>query len=153
MGDKSKAFSVLTYALKGMPLVYAGQEADMRKRLRFFDKDTINFSKLPLEDFYSRLLKLKKQEPAMQHGENAGETIIIPNGKDEAVFSFMRKKESSKVLFVLNLSNKKQKVKLNSPELSGNVQDLFNNKPGIEVKNQLTFQLEPWQYIVYRYNK
>ena len=89
----------------------------------------------------------------MQHGENAGETIIIPNGKDEAVFSFMRKKESSKVLFVLNLSNKKQKVKLNSPELSGKVQDLFNNSPAIDIKNQLSFQLEPWQYIVYRYNQ
>lgn len=152
-GAGTQTFAVLTFGLNGMPLIYSGQEAANSKTIRFFDKDTINFSKLPLEDFYSRLLKLKKQEPAMQHGENAGETIIIPNGKDEAVFSFMRKKETSKVLFVLNLSNKKQKVKLNSPELSGKVQDLFNDKPTIEVKNQLTFQLEPWQYIVYRYNK
>jgi glycosidase len=144
---------VLTFGLNGMPLIYSGQEAANTKTIRFFDKDTINFSKLPLEDFYSRLLKLKKQEPALQHGENAGETIIIPNGKDEAVFSFMRKKESSKVLFVLNLSNKKQKVKLNSPELSGKVQDLFNDKPAIDIKKQLSFQLEPWQYIVYRYNQ
>ena len=152
-GAGAKTFAVLTFGLNGMPLIYSGQEAGNAKTLRFFDKDTLDFSKLPLEDFYGKLLKLKKQEPAMRHGETAGDLLVIPNGKDEAVFSFLRKKENSKVLFVLNLSNKKQKVKLDSAELTGSMQEIFSGVESTGLKKQLSLSLEPWQYLVYRFNK
>jgi glycosidase len=152
-GGGVKTFAVLSFGLNGMPLIYSGQEAANAKTIRFFDKDTINFSKLPLEDFYGRLLKLKKQEPAMRHGETGGDMIILPNGKEEFVFSFMRKKENSKVLFVLNLSDKKQKIKLDSPELAGTALEIFGAQPEAAFKNQIQLTLEPWQYRVYTYKK
>ncbi len=41
MGDAAEAMVALTYSIPGMPLIYSGQEYDMDKRLRFFEKDTI----------------------------------------------------------------------------------------------------------------
>lgn len=154
MGEKSKTFAALTYAFKGMPLIYSGQEADMRKRLRFFDKDTIDFSKLPLQDFYQRLNKLKATEPAMLTGEDGGELIRLNTGADEQVFAVIRKKDASKVLFILNLSDKKVKTKMDNADLAGEWISIFDTtgKP-VAYKAQTSSTLEPWSYQVLRFKK
>jgi hypothetical protein len=86
------------------------------------------------------------------HGERGGELINVPNGKDESVFTFLRRKESSKVLFVLNLSAKAQKVKLNSMDIEGNAVSIFDSKGSpVAIKNGMSITLAPWQYIVYQY--
>ena len=51
-GPAFEAMAVLAATLPGMPLVYSGQEAGLAKRLAFFEKDTIDFSRLPREAFY-----------------------------------------------------------------------------------------------------
>ena len=154
MGDKSKAFAALTYAFKGMPLIYSGQEADMRKRLKFFDKDTIDFSKLPLLDFYQRLNKLKATEPALMTGEEGGELIRLNTGADEQVFAVIRKKDNSKVLFIFNLSDKKVKAKMDNADLAGEWISIFDaaGKP-VAFKAQYSSTLEPWTYQVLRFKK
>ena len=154
MGDKSKAFAALTYAFKGMPLIYSGQEADMRKRLKFFDKDTIDFSKLPLLDFYQRLNKLKATEPALLTGEDGGELIRLNTGADEQVFAVIRKKDNSKVLFIFNLSDKKVKAKMDNADLAGEWISIFDSvgKP-VAFKAQYSSTLEPWSYQVLRFKK
>ncbi len=44
LGDSPvDAFTVLTFTLPGMPLTYTGQEEPLKKRLKFFDKDTVGF--------------------------------------------------------------------------------------------------------------
>ena len=37
----AEVMTALSFTLPGMPLIYSGQEYDMQKRLRFFEKDTI----------------------------------------------------------------------------------------------------------------
>ena len=154
MGEKSKTFAALTYAFKGMPLIYSGQEADMRKRLKFFDKDTIDFSKLPLLDFYQRLNKLKATEPALLTGEEGGELIRLNTGADEQVFAVIRKKDASKVLFIFNLSDKKVKAKMDNADLAGDWISIFDSagKP-VAFKAQYSSTLEPWSYQVLRFKK
>ncbi len=155
MGEKSKTFAVLTYAFKGMPLIYTGQEADNRKRLRFFDKDTVDFSKLPLADFYTRLNKLKATEPALNSGKNGGELVKISPVGDEQVFACIRKKDGSRVLFLINLSGKKAKFKAENPDLEGEWIDVFgaDDKVALTLKTKHSVTLEPWTYQVYRLKK
>lgn len=154
MGDKSKAFAVLTYGLNGMPLIYSGQEADMRKRLKFFDKDTIDFSKLPLADFYTRLNKLKQTEPALNAAERGGEFNRLNTGADEQVIALVRKKDNSRVLFFINLSDKKAKVKMEHADLAGEWIDVFaTDTKASTFKTQVSLTLEPWSYQVYRLKK
>lgn len=151
-GDGLMAFDVLTFAMPGMPLIYSGQEAENKKVIRFFEKDTIDFSSVPLEGFYSKLLKLKHTQTALMHGERGGEMIELPNGADANVLSFFRKKEGSKVLFIINLSDKEQKINLKSDDIAGNASDFFaaDTRPFM-MKDKLSLKLKPWEYKIYVY--
>jgi glycosidase len=153
-GKSLEAFSVLTFALPGMPLIYSGQEAANNKVIKFFEKDTIDFKSFPLEMFYTKLTKLKSTNPALMHGERGGSMIEIPNGADASVMSFFRKKDDSKILFIFNLSNKDQKINLNSPELSGLASDSFglDTKPA-PLTDKMSLKLKPWEFKVYNYSK
>ena len=48
-GDAVKTFAVLCGVVKGMPLVYSGQEAGMNKALRFLIKTQLNGRKVASE--------------------------------------------------------------------------------------------------------
>ncbi len=43
LAESWKAMAVLSYALRGMPLIYTGQEAGLDHRLSFFGKDEVNW--------------------------------------------------------------------------------------------------------------
>ena len=59
-------FAVLTFTIKNnVPLIYSGQEEPILRPIRFFDKDTIVFSKFKRADFYNKLLSLRKYQPAL----------------------------------------------------------------------------------------
>jgi len=61
MGDAGDALAILAYTVPGMGLVYSGQEADLNKRLRFFEKDTISWENLANADIYTTLNNLKRK--------------------------------------------------------------------------------------------
>ena len=44
MGDAQHAMAVLMTTIPGMPLLYSGQETGLDKRLRFFEKDTVEWN-------------------------------------------------------------------------------------------------------------
>ena len=53
-------FLYLRFTWTGVPLIYSGQELPNLKRLKFFDKDCIEWNEpLKLENFYKTLLSLK----------------------------------------------------------------------------------------------
>src|SRR5688572_6161888 len=68
MGDGHKAFAALCATIDGIPLLYSGQEEPLKKRLAFFEKDTIPFHNFEYEKFYSTLLNLKKKNKALWNG-------------------------------------------------------------------------------------
>ena len=72
-GPAFKAMAVLAATLPGMPLIYSGQEAGLRKRLAFFEKDTIDWQGYELAGFYADLLALKKANTALWNGQYGGE--------------------------------------------------------------------------------
>jgi hypothetical protein len=97
-------------------------------------------------------LNLKKNEPALEAGENGGAFIKLNAGKNENVYSFIRMKEKSKVMFVFNLSAKPQKIKLEAPDIAGIATDVFaTNAQEIGFKPSYSVTLQPWQYQVFRY--
>src|SRR5438105_10699357 len=65
LGDAVKALAVFCCTWNGIPLIYSGQELPNKKRLRFFDKDQIDWDgEYRLHDFYKKLLSLRKRNPA-----------------------------------------------------------------------------------------
>ncbi len=148
MGDARFAFAVLAATFNGMPLVYNGQEASLSKRLRFFDKDTISWTKLDLEGFYTKLLNLNKSNEALWNGVYGGEIKIISDERDPNIFAFVREKNGKKVLCVLNLSKTKQNFAYNSALTEGAYTDLFSGK-NVKLKMKGNMKLDPWAYKVF----
>jgi len=146
LGDAFKAFTVFDYTIPGMPLTYNGQEAGNTKRLRFFDKDTIDWHSLPYEAFYTALNKLKHQYKALWNGSYGGELIPLSNAH-QAVFAFYRHADDHQVVVILNLSKDPQEFKLDSAAVKGHYTSYFSQKE-INIETGWIFKLQPWQYVV-----
>ena len=103
-GPAFEAMAVLAAALPGMPLVYGGQEGVLDRQLAFFEKDPIAWKGYPLQDFYTRLLQLKKAQPALANGQHGG-TLEWLAAESAAVLAFRRQRDGSGVTVQVNLSN------------------------------------------------
>ena len=84
------AFVLAATAQRSMPLLYTGQEVSMRKRLRFFEKDTVDWKGPSLAPFYTSVFALKHEQPALANGPWGGaQTTLATNGGDR-VYAFTR---------------------------------------------------------------
>ena len=73
MGANHKpAFILSATAQSSMPLLYTGQEVSMKKRLRFFEKDTVDWTGPSLADFYRSVFDLKHTQAALANGPWGG---------------------------------------------------------------------------------
>lgn len=147
LGEGVMTFAVLAYTFDGMPLTYSGQEAALNKRLRFFEKDTIQWGNFPMKDFYSTLLQLKRQNKALWNGEAGGEPRIIGNTNEKAVVSYLREKDENRVVVVLNLTGEPQEVSLKGNDFVGDYTNVFANRSQT-LTEDMVFQLNPWDYLV-----
>lgn len=148
LGEGVKAFTILTFTIPGMPLIYTGQESAMDKSLKFFDKDTIHWGKYPMASFFKTLTGLKKSNPALNAGITGGEMIKVSTTADDQVYAFVRKKASRKVFVITNLSGDEQKVTLQGDAFIGTFKDVFTGKEKKFVKGE-EVTLAPWGYFVY----
>lgn len=146
LGDAIKAFTVLSFTAPGMPLIYSGQEACLDRKLRFFDKDTINWGKdCDLNDLYTTLLKLKKENQALWNGDFGGSMARINTTADDKVFAFSRIKDNNKVITILNLSPEDVEFKLANPINDTDLKDLSS---GEKITND--YKLKAWDYKIFR---
>jgi len=107
-GYMAKALAVFSATWNGMPLLYSGQELPNKKRIEFFDKDTIAWDAgNELEGFYKTLLTLKTNNPALRSGDPAVQTFRIKTSEPKNVFAFLRKNGAKEVLVVLKVCSQK----------------------------------------------
>jgi len=146
LGDAVKTFAVLSATIPGMPLIYNGQEACMDKRLRFFDKDTIDWAKdCCMDELYTALMKLKDENQALWNGEFGGDMQRITTSADDKIFAFSRTKGDDKVITILNLSADNVEFEFTIPVEELTMVELFTNEP-INTK----YNLKGWEYRVYK---
>ena len=148
MKDGAESFAVLCQLVPGMPLIYTGQEAGMNKRLRFFDKDTVNWKTNKMRAIYSTLNQLKKNNHALWNGLDGGELKSLSTG-NENVFAFIRKKNGNKIFAVFNFSKDIQKAKINSDAIAGKYMDVFNNGKRNTINSNYEVELQPWGYNIF----
>ena len=146
-GEGHKAWAVWAFTVKGMPLIYSGQEAGLNKRLRFFDKDTIDFSTIPHQQFYSDLLNLKHHNAALYNGEYGGDSKFV-HDDNPMVSTYVREKDSNTVTVIVNLSDEEQTVTYSDAVMEGNYTDaLSDEKVAIKLNEGIT--LAPYQYYIF----
>jgi len=145
-GDTAMAFAVFTATWRGIPLIYSGQELPNKKRLRFFDKDEIEWiENCELHNFYKTLLELRSKNPALSSDKSV-DTYLL-KASDERVFCFLRKKGSNEVLVILNLSPGWLSFTIDSNNIAGNYKDVFSGED-IAINNNYLFHFSAWDYKV-----
>jgi glycosidase len=147
MGDAALAMAAFTFTVPGMPLIYSGQESAMNKRLRFFDKDTIDWDSYKLEKFYTTLIELKKKNKALWNGDFGGKLTRVHSDLDHAVYAFVREKDDKKVLCIFNLSPDHQSFTLHGTDFPGHYKDIFR-KSNVDLKEGTTVNLKGWDYLI-----
>ncbi|MCB2407630.1 alpha-amylase family glycosyl hydrolase [Hymenobacter lucidus] len=147
LGPNVRPMAVLAAMLPGMPMVYTGQEAALKKRLAFFDKDTIEWNSYPLEDFYTKLLTLKRQHPALLNGDPCSQLQTLAPTDSANVYAFMRRKGEAAVLVAVNVAAKPRPLQL-AGVLEGGYREIFTGKmQRLDADTKLA--LPPHGYVVY----
>jgi cyclomaltodextrinase / maltogenic alpha-amylase / neopullulanase len=147
-GEAADAFAVLTATFNGMPLIYSGQEAGLDKRLRFFDKDTIEWRGHANADLYSKLLHLKRKNRALWNGGMGGPLARVSTSDNVSVFAYIREKDGDRVLAVLNLSDQERTVTLNGTSFAGSYVNTFTGESA-SLASGAVLTLPAWGYEVY----
>jgi glycosidase len=148
MGEGAKTFAVLTFTMPGMPLIYSGQEAGLNKRLKFFEKDEIDWSNLEMTAFYKELINLKKNNKALWNGVKGGKLVRIPSDQNEKIFAFTREADGNKVVVMLNLSKEAVKATLDLGANAGNYA-CYKDGNKHDLAGKLEVEMKPWEYRVY----
>jgi len=102
-----KAMAVAAATLPGMPLIYGGQEAWFEKRLKFFEKDPIDWKGREMAGLYTELLGRKRRITAMANG-GAGGALRFSDAGTPAVLAFSRARGDSRLRVAINLSDRPQ---------------------------------------------
>jgi len=144
MGEAVETFDAFTCVIRGMPLVYSGQEAGLNKRLNFFDKDTIEWKDSKYRILYSGLLHEKEKNKALWNGEEGGGMIPVEASSGD-VIAFVRQKDNDKMYAVFNLSSKSVKTELESNLIRGEYINLLSGKE-TKIKSREWIELKPWTY-------
>ena len=146
MGDASEVMAVLSFTIDGMPLIYSGQEEPLRKRLRFFEKDTIPFKTFSNAPMYQKLTALKHQMTCLQT-KVEGNTVAERINVSEDVYAFERGNGMDKIVVLLNLSSKPQETTL-TKGYEG-LYNLFDQDGPESLPSGQAIALDPWDYKVY----
>ncbi|HFX17903.1 MAG TPA: alpha-amlyase [Flavobacteriales bacterium] len=141
-GKAKNLARVMTFMIKGMPLIYSGQEYGLKHRLKFFEKDLIDRTNGKDFELYTKLGHLKNTHPALNSGKKPADYTRIPVDNPD-VLAFSRQKGNNKLIFVGNFSDKSQVINL--PE-KGSYTDYFNQKNYNLADDNIN--IPAWGYIV-----
>ena len=147
MGEAVKAMAVFSFTVPGIPLIYTGQEAGLNRRLLFFEKDQIDWSNLEMQQFYQKLIQLKKAQPALWNGAAGGSLSIVETTKPDKILAFTREKDNNQVLAIFNLSAQPVDAILQLPK-AGDYREYFSGETKTLEKGT-TVKLDKWGYQIF----
>ncbi len=148
-GPAALPLAVHSITWPGIPLIYSGQEIPLEKRLEFFEKDTIDWpSKPALGDFYSTLLKIRKNHPAL-HAD--APVYLLPVSEPGQILAFKRKSGEEEVIVFLNLSAYPADFELQAIWIDGRFNEIFNGTEMV-MHTGLRIKMPAWSFLVFERN-
>ena len=148
MADAAMPFAVLCATWNGIPLIYSGQELPNKKRLKFFDRDSIDWTgDYALNDFYGTLLHLRKRNKALRAGDASVKTFRLSANVNDKVFAFLRCHGENEVLVILNLSRDVVSYSVTDPVVKGIFRNSFSGEI-VNIDENSHFEMDPWHFRV-----
>lgn len=146
LGEGVDAFTVLTYLMPGMPLIYTGQEAGLNRQLSFFERDPIEWTEHSRSKLFAKLAAIKREHQALAVAKPSS-MRILDDLTTSSVLVFARELETDagldRVVAVLNFSDSAQRVRLQN-DFESTSQQLGNCKVAGD-----WLELEPWAFTVW----
>ncbi len=134
--------TVLTFMLRGIPLIYSGQEAGNYRRLKFFEKDEIGWKEDKMTPLYQKLNTLLNNGPLI-----TGELKPIKTDAPESILTFTRFTDKNRLIVILNLSARDTSFYIECGKLNGQYQNLINDET-FEFNCHGQFSLDAYGYLV-----
>lgn len=141
-GAADHAFMAMNFTLPGMPLIYSGQEYDLNKRLRFFEKDSFSKVAGKTMELLQQLGALKNNHRALAAGTSAGSYKRINTTRDNQILAFEREKEGDTLVVVANLS--KDYAQFTMP-YSGSFKRYQDFKSKL-LSPSYQYDMKPWEF-------
>ncbi|MBR3703731.1 MAG: alpha-amylase [Alistipes sp.] len=148
-GASLEVMTALTFLWEAaMPLIYTGQEVGYDHSFKFFDKDHIpHYEANAHTELYRKLINLKHSQKALQAGEQGGRIIEIENNAKDCLMTFVREKDDSRVVAILNLSPYTIHANFNNGIYAGNYTNAITGEE-ILLPVHLEYDIEPWGYTI-----
>jgi glycosidase len=148
-GDITLPMAVFSATWNGVPLLYSGQELPNMKRLEFFEKDVIEWTKeLKMADFYKTLLSLKSSNPALRGGDSAVSTYFVNTSANDKIFAYLRKNGKDEVLVLLNMSKEPVNFSVEDAQVAGKFNNVFT-KAAKDLSVNKSFEFKVSDYAVF----
>jgi glycosidase len=146
LGGGTKVFAVLAMTMKGIPLVYNGQEIGLNKRLEFFTKDPIQWNNTsPINEFYKKLIHLKTNSLSLNA---TAEFNRIPTTEDASIYAYTRgKSEKGQILVIANLKAHDLEFEIGTDAVKGDWTNIFTGEK-IHFSGSEEMNLNMWNYLV-----
>lgn len=162
-GDAWQVYAAMIYTLPGMPLLYSGQEAGLDKRLKFFEKDTIDWTnKVPFA-FYQTLNRIRHEEPLLWSPPYGGKFLPVKNltefpayGGPESTWqkaaattalSFQRSSGKDALLILLNPNAGSVALTFEDAGIAGTYTDLMSGKE-IILEKEKSLSLDAYGFLI-----
>jgi len=127
MGENHIPAYVLAATVEeSFPLLYTGQEASFKKRLRFFEKDTVDWSGPSLASFYRAMFDLKHANRALWNGTYGAPQNKLDTDGGNRVYAFTRTKGNNTVLLAVNFGDAAAHLTYRGLSSTGSYTDWFS---------------------------
>lgn len=147
-GPALDAAIALSVASEGMPLIFNGQEAGNRRRLKLFERDPITWRDDPEGALYTRLLAFRAQHPALWARPWGGRVTEVANDDHGHILSFSRRVGTDHVVAIFNLSPEPRTPALTG--IAGSWQDALDGKT-VQAGKTVSLAMPAWSYrLLYR---
>jgi cyclomaltodextrinase / maltogenic alpha-amylase / neopullulanase len=144
-GPAADAFTVLTFTVPGMPLIYNGQETGAEHQLNIFDHDPIVWRDDPEARLYSTLARLKRNNFALWDAVPSAPMQFLDAGAGNSVLVFEREAAGDRIVVALNLQS--QPAKILFPSAAAHLQTVLGDDSQSDQNGKLT--LGAWGYRVW----
>ncbi len=142
------AYVLAATAKNGVPLLYTGQEASLNKRLRFFERDTVDWSGPSLAAWYGRLFALRRAQPALRNGAEGGDQRRLDTDGGDRVYAFTRTRGANSVVVAVNFGDAPARVRYRGLPRPGGYRDGFGG-PGAALAADGVLELPAHGYRVF----
>jgi glycosidase len=148
-GPAYEAAIALSFVGSGLPLIYNGQEADLDRKLLFFEKDPIAWKVGRHDALFRQLITLKTNARALHNGRFGAGMVEVPSSSTADVFAFTRGAVGERVFAVFNLSPRAQAVTFEQARHHGRYTDALTGATARFAGDE-SLDLPAWGFRIYQ---